>query len=187
MIWRSGGGRVCTTFGVTAEALREAEAELVEQLLLISIGPAHAAEPQGAAVGGVEEDVAALDAAEPMQGVLGRERGPGALEGVLERDPEGVAEEGDEDVGLHASGFLMPEGANGEFALEGPERRFDFGELHVLGPQGGGVGMREIGAQQVGARAGGMPGALLGALLPEQAALARAARDRDLVAAGDGP
>src|SRR6059036_3152069 len=46
--------------------------------------------------------------------------------------------------------------------------------------------MREIGAQQVRACAGGMPRTLLGALLPKQAALAGAAGDRDLVAADDG-
>ena len=68
--------------------------------MLGGVGPAHPAKPQRATIDGLREDVAALDAAALVQGLGGREPGSRRAEGVLEGDPQGMAEEGDEDRGL---------------------------------------------------------------------------------------
>jgi len=48
---------------------------------------------------------------------------------------EGVGEEGEEEVGFDAVGFLVPDGAQGEVAFEGAEGLFDVFELHVVVPE----------------------------------------------------
>jgi hypothetical protein len=47
----------------------------------------------------------------------------------------------------------VPDWTDSQFAFEGPEGCFHFGELHVLAPEGVGVHGIEIGAQKIGALA----------------------------------
>lgn len=81
--------------------------ELIEQDLLRKIGTADTAQPEGAPVGRLQQDVATLDPPQAVQGVLRGQRRARPLEGVFERDPEGVAQKRHEDVGLDASVFLI--------------------------------------------------------------------------------
>src|SRR3972149_1442074 len=97
--------------------------ELIEENLLPGTGSADAAQAEGPPIGRLQEDVAALDAPQAVQGLLWGERRPGPLESVFQRDPQGVAEEGHQDVGLHAGRLLMPDGPDRELALEGAEGR----------------------------------------------------------------
>jgi len=109
--------------------------ELIQEDLLPEIWPADAAQAEGTPVGRLQEDVAALDAPQAVQGLLRGERRPGSPEGVVEGDPQGVAEEGHQDVGLHAGRLLVPDRPDRELALVGAEGRLALRELDVLGPQ----------------------------------------------------
>jgi hypothetical protein len=56
-------------------------------------------------------------------------------------------------MGLDAALDAVPDRTDGQFAFEGSEGGFHFGELHVLIPEGVGIHGIEIGAQEIGALA----------------------------------
>ena len=58
---------------------------------------------------------------------------------LLEADPQAIAQEGHEDMGLHAALDAVPDRTDGQFTFEGSEGGFHFGKLHVLMPEGVGV------------------------------------------------
>ncbi len=106
-------------------------------------------------------------------------------ERVLEGDPQGVAEEGDEDMGLDTGRLLMPDRPDRQLTRERAKRSLDLGELDIAGPQGGRVGGRQIGAQQIGAGSSLVPRMVLRAELPVQTARGSSPRDADVVQASD--
>src|SRR2546426_11059518 len=100
-----------------AQALREVEAEPVEEGSLGGVRAHHAAQAQLAAVLGRQDDVCALNTPEFIED---RARTPAEARAslpLLERLPQHVGEETDEDVGLDAVGALVPHRTNCQLAL----------------------------------------------------------------------
>src|SRR5512134_2093566 len=56
-------------------------------------------------------------------------------------------------MGFDTALDAMPDRTDGQFAFEGPEGGFYFGQLHVLAPERIGIHGIKIGAQQIGALA----------------------------------
>ena len=75
-----------------------------------------------------------------------RDDGGPALQQMLQRDPQGVAEERHHHMGLHTRLQLMEQGPDGQFAFQGAEGSFGFGQLHVLRPEFFGRAGLQIGA-----------------------------------------
>src|SRR3989442_5954431 len=151
-----------------AQALREVEAEPVEEGSLGGVRAHHAAQAQLAAVLGRQDDVCALNTPEFIED---RARTPAEARAslpLLERLPQHVGEETDEDVGLDAVGALVPHRTNCQLALLDAERRLDVRELDVGAPQVLGRPVRHIGAQHVAAFAPPRPVIPLGPRRPRQ-------------------
>ena len=184
MISLRGASRVSTTFRVTTEPLRQAQMEPIEQRLLPGIWPADAAQAEGPPIGRLQEDVATLDPSQAVQGLLRRHGRPCPLQSAFQRDPQGVAEEGHQDVGLHAGRLLVPDGPDRELALEGAEGRLGLRELHLLRPQLGRVRLRQVRAQEVRAFARLTPRTPVRSLPPDHLPRARWAGHGDLVQRG---
>src|SRR5260370_658031 len=88
---------------------------------------------------------------------------------LLERFPEHIGQEADEDVGLHAVRPLMPHRANRQLALLDAKRRLRLGKLDVRAPDALGRPVDDIGAQDVAAFAPARPVVPLRTRAPLQA------------------
>src|SRR5208283_5703506 len=71
------------------------------------------------------------------------------FQAAAEGDVQTISEEGDEDVRLDALLFLMVDRADGEVALERSKRLLHLDQLEVEAPQGGGIALGQIAAQQI--------------------------------------
>ena len=67
--------------------------------------------------------------------------------------PEHVGKETDQDMGLDALGFLVPEGTDAKIALVYVECRLGFGQLDVGAPKFFPAPVGDVAAQQVSAHA----------------------------------
>ena len=127
----------------------KADAKLPEQGFLFRRWFGDAAQADLATVGGGKNDVGALESGKQGDCSHRRQRlsvvdsarrrlrnhyGP-ALQQMFERDPQSIAQESHHQVSLHARLQLVEQRPNRKFALQCPERRFSFGQLHVLRPQ----------------------------------------------------
>ena len=131
----SGCRRVYTTFAIKAEAVRDGDAELVEELFLFGVGRGDAAQADFPTVGGGQNDVGADQGAEQGQRLARREGRAFPSQQVFQRDPQRIAEKGHQDVGFGAPLQLVEDGPDRQRALQRPKRRFRFGELNVTFPQ----------------------------------------------------
>src|SRR5712691_6191558 len=118
-----------------AEALGEVEAEPVEQGGLHGVRAHDAAEAKLSTILGGQHDVGALNTAQFVEDRARTLPEAGQALPLLQRLPQHVGQEADEDVGLHAISALMPYRANRELALLDAERRLDVRQLDVRAPQ----------------------------------------------------
>ena len=106
-------------------------------MLAVRLGMAR--QHQMAPVGGRHMDVDHLQSGELLDDGTWGEAGrvwPGE---VLQGHEQAVGDERDEDVCLDPFLDLVEDGSDGKMVLELLERLLDFGELHVVAPQFGGV------------------------------------------------
>src|SRR2546430_15560870 len=112
---------------------------------------------------------------------------PGLCLPLLERLPEHVGQETDEDVRLDARGLLMPDRSDAELTLLNAKGRLGLPQLHVRLPHRLGRPVRHVGAQDVAALALARVLVPLRPHAPAQAEPRRRRRvrhERDAVAAG---
>ncbi len=137
----SGNRRVYTTFAMKFEPLGEAEPELLEERFLLGGRLGDAAQADLSSIGGGQDDVGAVQAREQGERLQRRQRlgvvdsaarwlrddRRAALQQMLERDPQGIAEKGHHHVGLDARLQLMEQGPDGQLAFERAERCLSLG------------------------------------------------------------
>src|SRR5271155_1178602 len=158
---------------VGTEALGELQPQGSQDALLLGVGAGDATHGQLLTCGGLHEDVSDTKLAQFAEDYFGAHRAwlgdsvtaawiglvdqgfqVGTFGEMVERFPQGVGQDADEDVRLGAATVMVPDGAQQEVALEDAEGMFDDGELHVRFPEllGGPTGL--VAAQQVGAVSG---------------------------------
>ena len=108
---------------------------------------------QMAPVGGRHMDVDHLQSGELLDDGAWGEAGRLGSGEIFQGHEQAIGDERDEDVRLDARLELVEDGADGKIVLELLERLLDFGELHVVAPQLGGVFTGHVRAQQIAALA----------------------------------
>jgi len=123
--------------------------QLTEELLLFGTGCGDAAQADLTALGGGQNDVGALERGKQRQRLGRGEVRVLAPQQMLQRDPERIAQEGHQDVRLHARFELMKQRPDRQLALQSPKSSFRFGELDVFVPKFFRGFALEVGAQQI--------------------------------------
>ena len=90
---------------------------------------------------------------------------------TLERLPQHIGEEANQDVGLHALLLLMPDGTDRQVALVDPKGRLRLGQLDVGSPERLGRPIADVGAQHVAALGVARPIVPFGASRPLESQL----------------
>ena len=123
------------------------------------IGPDDAADSKvaGRDLGCGQDDVGALDGGKLFEDRLRAVSQPGLLLPLLERLPEDIGEEANQDVTFHAAGLLVPDGPDGQIALLDPEGRLGLRELNVGAPEVFRFPVQDVGSQDVAALADARP------------------------------
>ncbi len=80
-----------------------------------------------------QHQVGALDAAQFLENGSWAVTQPGAALPLLQRLPQDVSQEADQDMGLYPVLALMPDGPDRELALVNAERGLGLAELNVSG------------------------------------------------------
>jgi len=123
----------------------------VKQQSDVAVGFGVTGQQQFAVVGGGDAHVDELDVGEFFKDGARHQSGGDLSQVLSEGDREAVGEKGDKEVSFDAVGAVMPDGADGQIAFEGAEGFFDEDQLHVVAPQGVGLFVGQVGAQQVAA------------------------------------
>jgi len=122
---------------------------LMEQEHLLGFRLRIARHDQPAPVGGGQADIEHLNRGQFFQHGAGcQPRGAGG-QSLLERDRQGISQEGHKDVGFHAFLHLMIDGTQAEFTLQSFEGRFDLGQEDVEFPEHFRLFHQQVRAQQI--------------------------------------
>ena len=116
---------------------------------MVAVGLGVARQDQLTSIGGGQVHVDHLHGRELLQHRPRRESGGARAGALLQRHMQAIGDEGDKDVGFDAFVGLMIDRADREVVFEFFECLLDLGEPDVVLPQGGGVFVGQVGAQQI--------------------------------------
>ena len=131
--------------------LGQFQVQLTQEQFVLAVRLGMARQHQMAPVGGRHMNVDHLQRGELVEDGTWGEAGRLWSGEILQRHEQAIGDERDEDVRLDARLELVEDEADGKIVLELLERLLDFGELHVVAPQLGGVFTGHVRAQQVAA------------------------------------
>ena len=149
LVFEGGGPKVFTTFGSSFFLSGEMKPHPVEEdrLVVGRLRDAAAADVDAASRG--QDDVDQVDLAQLVEHPTRLVAQAGGLNHLVQRLPEHVGQEADQDVGQHAVLSLVPDRPDPQIALVDPKRRLGLGQLDVRLPQVLGRPVGDVAAQQV--------------------------------------